>query len=289
MLARGGTAIFSTSPWQALDPYVVADPSALFAVNLESPFGKFPAGLDSTDASMNLCADASEVELLIKGEIDLVTTGNNHGEDCSNSDAGDQKQLLQTAGIEVVPIGEVVIKRVGKQSVAFLAYDDYSGDGDLAGLLDGIRSAQESSDLVVVSIHWGSEYQAGPTSEQEELAQKLVDAGADLLWGQHPHVLQRMEWRESLVDGHTALVMYSLGNLLADQWMLPDAMRSALVRIEFEQHEFKRISILPLHMDAASQVLQPVIGNATAALITDRLGLVELERDNVPVEIWVSE
>jgi poly-gamma-glutamate capsule biosynthesis protein CapA/YwtB (metallophosphatase superfamily) len=95
-----------------------------------------------------------------------------------------------------------------------------------------------------------------------------------------------MEWRESEVDGHQALVVYSLGNLLADQWMLPDTLRTALVRIEFEPHEIKRVEVLPLRMDTVTQVLQPALDDETTALITDRLGLNDLERQGVRVGLW---
>lgn len=290
MLARGGTAIFTTSsPWQAVAPYLAEDPAALFAVNLESPFGDFPTAVDPLAADMNLCADPREVDVLIDGGIDLLTLTNNHSEDCVGTDPGNTARALEAAGIEGVAANEVVYVQAGRQTAAFLAINAYSGEEDLAALITGIKIARANSDLVVVSIHWGNEYQAGSTRQQEELAQTLVDAGVDLLWGHHPHVLQRMEWRESSVDGHHALVMYSLGNLLSDQWMLPDAMRTALVRIEFKRHEIKRIEVLPLRMDATAQVLQPALDNKNATLITDRLGLVEMERIGVRVEVWGTE
>ena len=90
------------------------------------------------------------------------------------------------------------------------------------------------ANFVVVSTHWGNEYQAGPDDRQQILAQAWVDAGADVIWGHHPHVLQRMEWITSNEDNHEALVMYSLGNLLADQFMLQDAQRSALSQGEMK-------------------------------------------------------
>jgi poly-gamma-glutamate capsule biosynthesis protein CapA/YwtB (metallophosphatase superfamily) len=287
MLARGGTALFSVSdPWQAIAPYLAEETGALFAVNLESPLGEIPMSLDPMDAEMNLCANPREVDLLIEGGVDLVTTANNHTGDCGLSEPEALTQLLQPLGITGVAAGEVMIERVGRQRVGFLAYDGYSGDGNLDALVNGIKIAMANSDLVVVSVHWGNEYQAGPTREQEEFAQTLVDAGVDLVWGHHPHVLQRMEWRASSVDEHQALVVYSLGNLLADQWMLPDTLRTALVRIEFEPHEIKRVEVLPLRMDTVTQVLQPALDDETTALITDRLGLNDLERQGVRVGVW---
>ena len=290
MLARGGTEMFTSSdPWQAVAPYLADGSGALFAVNLESPLGEFPTSVDPMAADMNLCADPREVNVLIDGGVDLVTQTNNHSEDCFGTDPGITASALEAAGIKGVAANEVVYMPAGRLTAAFLAINVHSGEGDPTALITGIKNARANSDLVVVSIHWGNEYQTGPTSEQEELAQTLVDAGADLLWGHHPHVVQRMEWRESSVDGHHALVIYSLGNLLADQWMLPDAMRTALVRIEFKRHEIKSIDVLPLRMDATTLVLQPVLDDETANLITDRLGLVDLERIGVRVDVWGTE
>ena len=69
-------------------------------------------------------------------------------------------------------------------------------------------------------MHWGVEYQTSPTAEQKKLADFLFENGADIIIGNHPHVLQPMEKREiTLPNGSTkqGFLVYSLGNLLADQ------------------------------------------------------------------------
>lgn len=287
MLARGGTQIFSdTSPWESITPILAEDPSALFAVNLESPIGEFNTVLDPSITDMNLCADASQIRVLADGGIDFVTNANNHQEDCLSAGTSNAAQALRTAGIGVAATSDVVYALAGKQNVAFIALDAYSSEADLTGLLAEIRFAHDNSDLVVVSIHWGNEYQAGPSHAQEDLAQELVDAGADVVWGHHPHVLQRMEWRASSVDGHHALVMYSLGNLLADQWMLTDAMRTAIVHIEFSRHEIESLLVIPLEMDVQTRTLQLITQNEMASLVTERLGLADLDMQGVHVEVW---
>lgn len=78
----------------------------------------------------------------------------------------------------------------------------------------------QNPDLICVSMHWGVEYQTIPNAEQKELADFLFNNGADIIIGNHPHVLQNFEKREiTLSDGTTkdGFVVYSLGNLLADQ------------------------------------------------------------------------
>ena len=78
------------------------------------------------------------------------------------------------------------------------------------------------ADVVVVSIHWGVEYQHEPLARQREVAAGLCDAGADLILGTHPHVLQPVEMLER--GGRRTLVAYSLGNFVSnqDRMYLPD-------------------------------------------------------------------
>lgn len=71
-------------------------------------------------------------------------------------------------------------------------------------------------DVVIVSVHWGVEYQRFPSTEQKDLAVKLANDGADIIIGHHPHVLQPMEWI-TRKDGKKSFVAFSLGNFLSGQ------------------------------------------------------------------------
>ncbi|MCA9569849.1 MAG: CapA family protein, partial [Myxococcales bacterium] len=77
-----------------------------------------------------------------------------------------------------------------------------------------VRSARSVADVVVVSAHWGDEYRTVPLPEYTAMARTLVAAGADLVLGHHPHVLQPVERVEA--GGRTGVVAYSLGNFLSD-------------------------------------------------------------------------
>jgi poly-gamma-glutamate synthesis protein (capsule biosynthesis protein) len=87
-------------------------------------------------------------------------------------------------------------------------------------LLDDVRSplavqaARRDADIVVVSIHWGNEYWHKPTDHQREVAEKLFAAGADLIIGHHPHVLQPLE--KGHRAGRSVAVAYSLGNFISN-------------------------------------------------------------------------
>ena len=78
-------------------------------------------------------------------------------------------------------------------------------------MLEQVRRADQISDVVIVAIHWGTEYVHEPNQEQREMAQRLADAGADIIVGNHPHVIQPVEW-----IGDT-IVFYAMGNMIAAQ------------------------------------------------------------------------
>ena len=87
---------------------------------------------------------------------------------------------------------------------------------DDAAITSAIRRAGQSADLVIVSAHWGVEYQNTPSAEQKRLAALMAEAGADVILGHHPHVIQPVDWHEN-ADGSRTLVAYSLGNFLSTQ------------------------------------------------------------------------
>jgi len=261
MLAREGQAIFQQAggpidPWKPLvDQGIIEAPDRneqeIFMANLESPLGNQVG--ESND--MNLCSDPSGIEILKEGHINLVTLANNHSDDCNTGGSGETLKLLGQEGLNSVGMGEeplLIDAPWGR--LAIVAGEDITGSMNEQNFLAAIRSARKLANLVIVSIHWGVEYQAGTTGRQQELARRMADAGADVIWGHHPHVLQHMEWIKS-EDGREVLVLYSLGNLLSDQWMLEDTGRSVLVRLSIDHSSIKGVEIIPIRMDRASKTL----------------------------------
>lgn len=83
-------------------------------------------------------------------------------------------------------------------------------------VLTDIAAAEELADVVVVCPHWGTEYTTKPSSYQETFAKQMTQAGADIIIGTHPHVVQPVEWIEA-ENGNRALCYYSLGNYVSTQ------------------------------------------------------------------------
>ncbi|OAA31536.1 hypothetical protein AT15_05535 [Kosmotoga arenicorallina S304] len=84
-------------------------------------------------------------------------------------------------------------------------------EDEIAPLISLIQEMNEQADIVIVVLHWGFEYEFTPTDNQIFIAHKLVEAGADMIVGHHPHVLQDFEHYMDK-KGHTGLIFYSLGN-----------------------------------------------------------------------------
>jgi len=168
--------------------------------------------------------------------IDIVTLANNHtmdkGEQAIQNALSywNQIQMPYTGAFQSFEDREE-IRMLTKNDItfSFLAYS-YGTNGmpvpedkpylinliDLPLIQQDVRKAKELSDVVVVSMHWGNEYESLPSTSQLELARELSTMGVDIIIGHHPHVLQPMDWIER-PDGSKTFVMYSLGNFLSGQ------------------------------------------------------------------------
>nr|MBF6634769.1 CapA family protein [Planococcus sp. (in: firmicutes)] len=104
---------------------------------------------------------------------------------------------------------------------------------DPAIIQQDLKRAREKSDVVVLNLHFGVEYQKMPNAEQIELAQFAAENGADIILGHHPHVLQPPEWIDT-ADGRKVFVVYSLGNFLSGQDE-PDRQIGAILHLDIEK------------------------------------------------------
>ncbi len=173
---------------------------------------------------------------LTESGIDLVTMANNHtldrGEKAIQSAITHWNQLgIPYTGAFLSEEDKKNIRTIKKNGIifSFLAYT-YGTNGietpknkpylvnriEESNIEQDIAKASAVSDVVVVSLHFGKEYERMPNEEQKQLALKTANAGADIIIGHHPHVLQPMEWIERN-DGKRAFVAYSLGNFFTGQ------------------------------------------------------------------------
>jgi len=123
---------------------------------------------------------------------------------------GKQVALLSALAFMTAPaLRKTTPATVDTAGVAVLNLGGNINEKTRAKLARWIKLARDKADCVVVGIHWGIERKLLPTSYQVALGRALIDAGADIVWGNHPHVLQGAE----MYKGH--LIMYSMGNLIS--------------------------------------------------------------------------
>ena len=114
--------------------------------------------------------------------------------------------------------------------VAWASSSLFSQYGDLDDMRADIQSAAAAADIVVVSVHFGTEYNDEPNSAQQVLARAAVDAGASHVVGHHPHVIQTIEeLGQAVEEYHGGYIAYSLGNFIFDQTTFAASKRGMIV------------------------------------------------------------
>jgi len=248
MLGRAVAEAHKEDGWEGVFDTIKPELQAadLALGNLESPLGS-PTGDLQAGNAYNLCAEVTSAHMLADAGFDILVTANNHRFDCGLSHAEDTVGSLSGAGITALderssPL-EMHLKGI---KLAFLAYDDISMTLDVDETLETIEKAAKEHDIVVVSMHWGMEYQGGPTQRQQTLAHSMAQAGADFIWGHHPHVLQPLEWIKRDGGKSPALVAYSLGNALFDQTFISDTRQSVVLQVRLDKKGITSVNVIPI-------------------------------------------
>ena len=212
-----------------------------------------------------LGAPAEVADGLAFAGVDAVSVANNHSYDQQAGGLGDTLGALAAAGVQAAGAstdaaaapGPVRFERGGLR-VAFLAFTERVNRGpvpdadpytrvaryDEETSLAAITAARADTDLVVVSIHWSHDFVQRPLLTQRAKAAAMIEAGADLIFGHGPHVLQEVERHES--SRGEALVAYSLGNLVSNQ-----ALRYFLGRSIPTPEQMHPAVVLPTLRDGA--------------------------------------
>jgi poly-gamma-glutamate synthesis protein (capsule biosynthesis protein) len=198
----------------------------------------------------DLRANPMSAQALAVSGFDLVSLANNHILDSGSVGLNDTNAALKTANLQAVGPGmDPVWRTIGGLRIALLAFQDVRPRMDLLAAAEAVRQARKVGSVVIVSVHWGSEYQSSQNNRQKEIAQTLADAGAALIWGHHPHVLQPIVWIQGVGQPFHTLVAYSLGNALFDQMMLPDTQQSTVLLVTFDQKGVLQAEVLPFEID----------------------------------------
>lgn len=207
--------------------------------NLESPFYD---SCPTTNEGMIFCTDPKAVEGLVFAGVDIVNLANNHTRNYGQEGVEKSKNLLIWSSITPLgPEDELVVKDIKGTKIGFLGFN-LTGRFQKEEIIKKVKESADKIDILVVSFHWGVEYAQKPSSWQKELAHQAVEAGADLIIGHHPHVIQEVETYQG------GVVVYSLGNFVFDQPWSEETKKGLVGVFTFQnkklvKKEFKNVYI----------------------------------------------
>ena len=285
------------SPFSGISKYL-RQADLVFA-NLEVPMTavgtptlrKTPAELKARTQFV-LRANPHHMRWLNPAGIAAVSLGNNHAMDYGPVALAGELAALDRAGIKHAGAGSdrvaacsvAVLRLASGVKVGLISALAFVGAGalgkctpataDSAGVnavnLGGqpsarkvaawVKSAHKRCDVLVVALHGGIERQPFPTAYQVSLAHAFIDAGADVVWGHHPHVLQGTE----LYKGHP--ILYSMGNLVS-----PTPAVGGMISLAFTGSTFSTASFVPTRVSGGRVTLETGRALAARSAAFDRL------------------
>jgi len=256
----------------------------LVVANLETPITK---GREIATGEMVFRSNPGTEKALKAANISLVSLANNHTPNFGQKGLADTFDYLKSAGIEYVGAGQNEAEAYRPEYVnvnglkfAFLAYTDsdfvpasYVATKDRAGtafmdnkkMAAAVKEAKKNADFVIVSMHSGKEYVLGPTEKQKSFAQAAIAAGADLVIGHHPHVVEPVEKYQG------KYILYSLGNFVFDQSWSENTMAALTAKVIFRKDGISRIELRPVKINNSFQ--PQIISAASAESTYNRLGV----------------
>jgi poly-gamma-glutamate capsule biosynthesis protein CapA/YwtB (metallophosphatase superfamily) len=253
-------------PFRKLAPMLSA--ADITFINLETPFSDkgpyYPGGLIFHAAPEMIAG------LELAG-VDIASTANNHSRDCGSRGVEFTISWLRSHRISPLGTSEsantthsgVIIERNGIR-FGFLGYTFDQQNGNWRDIDDRIAMADPTVvtrdvaalrprvDVVIVSMHSGIEYRPNPTTTQIAFAHAAIDAGAKLVIGHHPHVI---EPEESYRGG---LIFYSLGNFIFDQYQREQTQHGEMVEVSFLGDQVLATHVMPVRITKTGPELESI-------------------------------
>lgn len=217
--------------------------------------------------------DTEAVNGITSAGIDVVSLANNHIFDWGREALCDTYQRITAAGVGTVGAGcntreaeaPFITTLPDGTTVAFIGFTEFYQGAHATDTRPGITNwnknhiqqvisdlrAREDIDLIFVSVHWGTEYKKESNDYQKEWGRMMIDAGADVVVGHHPHVAEEIEYYK---DG---IILYSLGNFVFDQSWSQETMKGLAVRLTVANGIILQLEQLPVTVNT---YLQPQFG-----------------------------
>lgn len=235
--------------WPFLKTFEKLRQADITFINLETPL---IADCPPRDDGMIFCGDPKGVAGLQSAGVDVASIANNHIGNWGEDGVVETASLLTNSGIAVAGFEHPQVLEKNGIKFAFLGFnavgkqplvDNYSPEL----LIQRITDAKKLADVVIVQFHWGEEYRHEPTDFQERVAHEAIDAGADLVVGNHPHWVQPIEWYNG------KLIVYSHGNFVFDQMWSEETRLGVVGWYTFRDKQLDRFEFLPVKIEDYGQ------------------------------------
>ncbi len=254
--------------------------------NLEGPIVKDPPEFTSEHSRFAFSPEV--VKGLSFANFNLLSLANNHTFNMGKEGFKETKEFLAEANINFVgqPIKCNKDFLFKKDNMVFLAINNaYPFDCSNGEIVEIIKEARGSNPkkILVVMFHWGIEYQPIGSFSQQNLAHQAIDAGADLIIGSHPHVVQDIEEYEG------KLIFYSLGNFIFDHYFSKETQQGLAIGLEvypqkliyklFPIKSYSRSQPSLMEQEEAEKFLRELASKSSSQLFDQiEAGIIEIER-----------
>ncbi|MCX6761272.1 MAG: CapA family protein [Candidatus Moranbacteria bacterium] len=227
--------------------------------NLEGPVTKNNSVSKETligdKGNMRFTFDADTTKnFLQSSHASSIFIGNNHILDFGKEGLAETENFLKENNFsyfgDANAKNEPLLKEISGKKVAYVAFNQFLGE-DAKSVSEEIRQLKKTNDFVVLYAHWGVEYARMESEKQKEWAHDFVDAGADLVIGSHPHVVEPLEIYKNKA------IFYSLGNFVFDQYFSPETMEGLAVGVSVKDNNLDfYLSPLSLNRDGSTTLAQ---------------------------------
>ena len=201
--------------------------------NLEGPITS--STLESSSTPMQFSFAPKVARVLAENNFKILSLANNHSYNSGEDGFLDTQKNLEN--YSMTPVGNpysadgkyASIKFINGKKFAFIAFDNTNprfSSSTALNLITSIKKDQSDAFLITL-IHWGDEYKLTENQEQQLLAHNFIDAGADMIVGTHPHVVEGIEKYKN------KLIFYSLGNFIFDQYFSEDTQNELMIKLQF--------------------------------------------------------
>lgn len=236
-------------------------------INLEAPLMK---SCQLASSGFTFCGNSRQVEGMVFAGVDVANITNNHIGNFGSSGISETKKLLDDNQILWSGFSNLAIKNIKGKKFGFLGYNNVGVKLDRAAVAKEISNAKPKVDVLIVSIHWGKEYESLPMTDGNiapdnpvEIGHLMIDSGADLIIGNHPHWVQGVELYK---QGYIA---YAHGNFIFDQTWSEETQEGAVGEYIFYEGKLISVKYKPIVVDKS---YQPVfVDGGRAAKILKRM------------------